>query len=181
MTVFKVCTYSVHTEDVFCLWPSTRWCKCARVKPTYPASHWLHWKEYTTYCLQLPVFSHVFEGSMSGEVWFQANIIATFLLYSPCRVPVAFVWQSHTSKLLGMRIMTDKSFESLWNEDSLFTKPHAVRMSGPFDKFIRKYKKLAKFGPTNVGTYWLRLYTSSYVFCPLITDRIVHELTANTC
>ena len=70
----------LHTEDVFCLWPSTRWCKCARVKPTYPASHWLHWKEYTTYCLQLPVFSHVFEGSMSGEVWFQANIIATFLL-----------------------------------------------------------------------------------------------------
>ena len=32
----------LHTEDVFCLWPSTRWCKCARVKPTYPALHRLH-------------------------------------------------------------------------------------------------------------------------------------------
>ena len=48
---------------------------------------------------------------------------------------------------VGMRIMRDKSFVSLWNETGLVTRPHEARMSvkisGPFDMFIWQYTKLA--------------------------------------
>ena len=53
----------LHTEDVFCLWPSKGWCKCARVK-----RHTLHHTGCIEKniqhidCLELLFFSHVFEG-----------------------------------------------------------------------------------------------------------------------
>ena len=101
-------------------------------------------------------------GSMSGEIWFRANIVPTSTQHFYCSHLVEFLFCSFNrvtrqNSCVGMRIMKDKSFESLQNEAGLFTSPRAVWMSAKCRNRLTcssdNTKKWPTFGPTNV--WWM--------------------------